>query len=417
MKNRKGMKLVALLLAVALLMTGVLAAAEDFAVQAVEAPDAEQVYFAEEPVEAEAESVDPVYEEIDEFVLGASPQLPAPPVSGGLTLETEDGAELPQEDFAAELFDQEAAGAYDADGETVHEAALPDDFPYDAMGENGDLFATWLSLMLPEASRANVPMAGPREGRAMLSGATLALYDVLAPQLEAVANGSRTSTVFTFTAADLRLSGTWYKVSDLGVADAGAPELGTSLMQQENLNTNQLWFAILMDFPYELYWFDKTNGGMSESTSFVTRVSEGQTEVRLDTFTVSMTVAADYAADIYTVNALPARVAAAKANINAIVADNAGKGDYDKVCAYADAICFFADYNDEAAANNGSMYGDPWQLVSVFDGDVNTKVVSESYAKAFKYLCDLSTFQSNMGVVLMEGNLMTSEGGGPICGT
>ena len=38
--------------------------------------------------------------------------------------------------------------------------------------------------------------------------------------------------------------------------------------------------------------------------------------------------------------------------------------------------------------NNGLPYGDPWQLIYVFDDDPDTNVVCEGYAKAFKYEAD-----------------------------
>lgn len=40
------------------------------------------------------------------------------------------------------------------------------------------------------------------------------------------------------------------------------------------------------------------------------------------------------------------------------------------------------------------MYGDPFQIIYVFDGIETTNVVEEGYAKAFQYLCDLSDFDS-----------------------
>ena len=51
-------------------------------------------------------------------------------------------------------------------------------------------------------------------------------------------------------------------------------------------------------------------------------------------------------------------------------------------------------YDHEAAKPNYSGSKAPWTMVSVFDGNPDTKVVCEGYAKAFQYLCDLSTFKS-----------------------
>jgi hypothetical protein len=48
-------------------------------------------------------------------------------------------------------------------------------------------------------------------------------------------------------------------------------------------------------------------------------------------------------------------------------------------------------------------------LVWVFDGDPETKVVCEGYAKAFKYMCELSAFQASVSVSLVTGTLGSSN--------
>ena len=68
--------------------------------------------------------------------------------------------------------------------------------------------------------------------------------------------------------------------------------------------------------------------------------------------------------------------------------------DYGKLCYFRDAICSLTDYNHEAVADK--VYGDPWQLVWVFDGKPNTKVVCEGYAKAFQYLAGMATTEATV---------------------
>ena len=78
-------------------------------------------------------------------------------------------------------------------------------------------------------------------------------------------------------------------------------------------------------------------------------------------------------------------------NAQSVVDENSGKGNYEKLVAYREWIKNAVSYNDEAAKEGESTaYGNPWQLVYVFDGDSSTNVVCEGYAKAFKYLCDLT---------------------------
>jgi hypothetical protein len=79
----------------------------------------------------------------------------------------------------------------------------------------------------------------------------------------------------------------------------------------------------------------------------------------------------------------------------AIVEKYEGKSDLEKLEGYRDEICALVSYNN-AALNGSYSYGNPWQLIYVFDGDSSTNVVCEGYAKAFKYLCDLTDFDKEI---------------------
>lgn len=79
----------------------------------------------------------------------------------------------------------------------------------------------------------------------------------------------------------------------------------------------------------------------------------------------------------------------------AVVDAHAGETDYQKLVSYREYIKREVFYNT-GAAGGGYPYGDPWQLIYVFDGNSATNVVCEGYAKAFQYLCDL-TFQNQEG--------------------
>lgn len=111
--------------------------------------------------------------------------------------------------------------------------------------------------------------------------------------------------------------------------------------------------------------------------------------------TIKMAVAPDYqGSNRYSVSSAPlTRVKAAVSKAKSIVKKNAGKSSYEKLVAYKEAICKLVSYNHDAAAGSAGAYGDPWQLINVFDGDSSTNVVCEGYSKAFQYLCDLSDFE------------------------
>ncbi len=180
--------------------------------------------------------------------------------------------------------------------------------------------------------------------------------------------------------------------------------------------------ALLFDCPYELYWYDKsTDGACRWEYSFAySKYSSGEvTNVRLKSITIRFQVAEGYRVEEYqagqpAVSEDVALVSKAIARANQIVKENENLSDMDKLTAYKEAICDLTSYNSEAASVNYSKgYGDPWQLVYVFDGDPSTNVVCEGFAKAFQYLCELSSFDGNVRSYLMTGVL---NGGGRLEG-
>ena len=185
-----------------------------------------------------------------------------------------------------------------------------------------------------------------------LTAAEQAAYNTLKEQLILIANGQRKDTAIQIT--------------------------GTL---PDQTSANKVWQALLADLPYALYWHDKTVG---IGYSYIP--DNGWKNI-----TFKFAVAAEFrGGSLYTTNIpnVPAAVAAAKQ----VVSANRGKTDYDKLQAYRQYICDQVSYN--FTINKDTAYGNPWQLLWVFDGNASTNVVCEGYAKAFKYLCDL-TEESN----------------------
>jgi len=177
--------------------------------------------------------------------------------------------------------------------------------------------------------------------------------------------------------------------------------------------------ALLADQPYYAYWFDKTRGYSSGlNAGLDTDGGEGSDAYFEDDpmLTISFTVAADYRAEggsQYDINQeKAASTVAAVATVEQIVAQNAEASDVDKLYAYKDVICDMTSYNDEAAAG-GVEYGDPWQLIWVFDGDDKTNVVCEGYSKAFQFLCDKTSFiDSRIECLTVTGTMDGGTGAG-----
>ncbi|NBI11690.1 hypothetical protein D1641_17110 [Colidextribacter sp. OB.20] len=193
----------------------------------------------------------------------------------------------------------------------------------------------------------------------LLSANAKKAYSALKPLVAKVANGTLASTKFNIGV----------KLDDEGDRKA-------------------LMTVLMADCPYDLYWYDKTAGYVySSDGSFSFAVAKAYATSKTEEVEFSGGVKKTYHFEAD--RSLTGAASNAVSTANKIVSDNAGKSDYDRLKAYKDEICRLVDYNDGAAADPDPIYGDPWQLIYVFDGDPKTKVVCEGYAKAFQYLCDL----------------------------
>lgn len=227
-----------------------------------------------------------------------------------------------------------------------------------------------------------------------LNDATKSIYGKLVPEIKAIANGERTSSIVKVEGLNI----TYYK-SDLGLDTLVT---GNSFTAEAQAKVKQLFTAdvsadvlltsLITHLPYELYWFDKTNGIQIsyEMTGTDEYVTISSVEIM---FHVSQDYAVTEGDSYYPTMPDTAKTGAAKtaaATAAQVVAENQGKGIYSKLVAYREYITKAVDYNFDVANTANYPYGDPWQLIYVFDGDPDTNVVCEGYSKAFKYLCDLT---------------------------
>ena len=218
-----------------------------------------------------------------------------------------------------------------------------------------------------------------------LNAVTQEVYDRVAPELKAIAAGKRGSSV-------IHVENVSFTVAEIS-----------------GFNIKQFMNKLLIDMPYDLYWFDKTKGVSANYAPY----NDGSIAYIELTFGISKDYAvADNASSLDTAKTGAATAAAAKAA--QVVAENQGKGIYSKLVAYREYITNAVDYNFGAAYTANYPYGDPWQLIYVFDGDPNTNVVCEGYSKAFKYLCDLTWTGSDPEVVcyLPTGTMDGGTGAG-----
>ena len=315
------------------------------------------------------------------------------------------------------------AGALAAEPEDLalelEPAALPAVYEAEETESSGALFSAYVLRRFygPDA----VPASAGDPARNHLNRPERKLYDLLRPKLAAVAeNGG--ATRFSFSLEELGVKARWTE-AELRQAGLSAPssqeELSAAvrqLLQNEfPADSQAIRNALLADLPYELYWFDKTIPAKSGfSGSYVPQ--GGNLDLSGLRFAFDFPAAGDYRAaageegGLYTVASDVAAVKTAVANAQSIVVKYQGQNDYTKLLGYKTEICELAGYNRAAA---GAAYGDPWQLVWVFDGDDSTGVVCEGYAKAFQYLCDLTEFDGEVDCYTVSGLMEGGTGAGP----
>lgn len=243
----------------------------------------------------------------------------------------------------------------------------------------------------------------PRNVGGDLTGLNKTLYNFLKSKIAQVADGALSSTVFEVPLSTLGASGQ-FSAKDLGVSsivnadNTINADAKNAMMSKVQFDISLLTRALLWDHPYELYWFDKTVSVKAAYPEIKASFTSSHTNDRIyfsGVMTFRFPVAKDYASGEYAFNTSLAATAKKAANsAKNTVARYADDTDYGKLLGYKETICSLATYNKAASEGSGN-YGNPWQLIWVFDGDPDTSVVCEGYAKSFQYLCDMTTFDDN----------------------
>ena len=224
--------------------------------------------------------------------------------------------------------------------------------------------------------------------------------DELKDQIRKVAAGELASTQFSFTNEWTKTKAEWGITDEVFQTVDGKKKLTPQASEaiEAKLGLDALIRKQLLEMPYELYWYNKTKG-----VSMGYSISTLGDNVTVNNLTISMNVSQDYAKFVNETSYDPFEADTAKTRevadtpekAQAVVDEHKGETDYQKLVSYREYITGAVSYNTGATAD-GYPYGDPWQLIYVFDDNSDTKVVCEGYAKAFQYLCDL-TFQNQEG--------------------
>lgn len=276
---------------------------------------------------------------------------------------------------------------------------------------NDELFAGYVEQVLYEDILDDIGMFAFKDSAGKrLQGNNKIAYEYLKEKIiELAAKGGNSViemplTLFSektsWTASDLKLD-TVFEVSENTAKTTQAAV--NALAAIFSYDPQKVVGALMVDCPYEMYWFNKTSqysAGMKKG--YVQLVGESPNYsiawTEEECLQLTLKVAQAYQdGNETTVKNVGSVATAVKENALAIV-NKTYNSDYERLYGYMTEICNLVEYNQDAADNDNTPYGDPWQLIHVFDHTTGTKqVVCEGYAKAFQYLCDLTNAQTTGG--------------------
>lgn len=308
--------------------------------------------------------------------------------------ETKQEETIPEETAPAESEADLTDMTAEAAKPETKEGYLPEDvimLDEDDIPDNDDLFGAYLNNLFYGDDESSV-YGNYGEDTGLLKPFEAYLYQQVKRAVIDIANGDRTSSKIK-----IDIDGKEWKYDELV---NGKPDVIA------NLNLSMVVQLLLVNDPYELYWFDKTTGVSYSGLSY----SYDETAKTVRTYgslTFTLSVADGYQdGDATTVdNTKVEKAKAAAQNAKDIAEKYMDYSDDEKCLAFKNEICDLVDYNYSAAEDSSTAYGDPWQLIYVFDKDDTTSVVCEGYSKAFQYLCDLTGVEC----YTVSGTMMTKE--------
>ena len=268
----------------------------------------------------------------------------------------------------------------------------------DELPDSEELFAGYVEKVFYEGLNDGISTYGNLGEQRLQGEYNQKLYAVVKENVKAIADGKEKNTKFIISLKDIGLE---------NIVGATLEEADANFVKK--IDAIHMLDYLIMDCPYDLYWCDKTN-----NTYITYRLtSDGQTVI-IPEIVFSFAVAEEYKAgeDCYTITGDIAVVHEAVANAREIVEKYKSLSDYEKLVNYRKEICNRVSYNDKAIEDINTPYGNPWQLIWVFDNDATTNVVCEGYAKAFQYLCDISEF-TNVTCYTVIGTMSGGTGAGP----
>ena len=263
--------------------------------------------------------------------------------------------------------------------------------------------------MMDLYDKTAIEKRGIDEGAVFLPEKERRIYNYLVPQIKEVAEGKRTDSSFRIP-VQLILgepkgetgSKLIYTKESLSIENIDGKNISKAIL---NFNDKSIITALWLSSPYEMFWAGRT---WNLSTDGIKYNSKDDKIViyKSDAYiTLNFKVSKDYSINGKSdgTETDPKKIEKANKiikNADKIVEEAKDKNDYQKLKYYMEKICELASYNKECPSED---YGNPWQLLWVFDENPDTKVVCEGYSKAFKYLCDKTDFDEPVQCHIVTG--------------
>lgn len=346
-----------------------------------------------------------------------------------------------QFESSAEVTDIDSAEA-EIDTANLSNVDPGTEFPTDNLTNDDTLLEGYMDSRLNEELGRPKPSSGMRKAavskrRNTLNDNEKYIYDALKVFIDKAAEGDASASKTSIDVSSVfspyyTESGNYHVITrrSLGIESAvyvkkieeGKTKWTFSDEAKEVLyDFNAVINALMADEPYAFYWYDKTEGLVFNVRGLLINTSGDSSNVYFlktasPVLEVSFTVSEDYmpeSGSIYDLDTVKTSSAAqAVANAARIIEDYDPEPDHYKLEAYKDEICALTSYNRTAANSQNYPYGDPWQMIYVFDGNSSTNVVCEGYAKAFQFLCDHTYFVYEIECDSVTGTMRGGTGAG-----
>ena len=344
-------------------------------------------------------------EETEEIPAGEEAEQEDGAAQSGAEADADDSGDVSEDGTAPDSENKAAAIDGELSGETIDaQVAIDGNGVYQTgFGDPDELFRDYFDILSEEGIEAAQSNERRRNAGDNLTGRDRIAYWKLRNMGAEVAAGKRASTTLRLTIDDLGVnSSRRYSAGDLGISSI----LSNGRISEAALNKmaglisvdlQAVNAAIGDDCPYEFYW---SNGSLELNNSVQVSADTGNKYIWFTTKSMEFRVAPSpfYAAGSYTVDtAVTGAAVRAVSNADSIINQARSMSDRNKLQYYKDRIIALSDYNYYAAENADVFYENqnPWQIVYVFDGNPDTKVVCAGFARAFEYLCDRTTFNNN----------------------